>query len=322
VAHRAGNVMRLPLVAILCCGAALAAPPARKAVKPLVPKLSAFSKPVFESYVRHLFVWPSAIQVEIGDPKPGPMPGFNEIRVKASQGKANQEEVFYVSRDGQKIVRGQVFDVKDNPFKNDLDKIRTDLRPSMGTAGASVVIAEFSDFQCHYCREEAKILRENLLKDYPKDVRLFFFDNPLETLHPWARAAAVAGQAIYQLKPEAFWDYHDWVFEHQAEITPENFEGKLFEFGKSKDLDPLRLKHAIGLKATEDAVDQTLAMGRAVQVQSSTPTLFVNGRKLVGAVDWRELKRIIDYEIEYQKTAKNAGEDCGCEIRLSLPGFK
>lgn len=321
MAHRAGDVMQLTLLAVLCCSSVLAAPPAKKPVKPLVPKLSAFNKPVFETYVRHLFVWPSAIQVEIADPKPGPMPGYDEIRVRASQGKANQEEVFYVSKDGQKIVRGQVFDVKDNPFKADLDKIRTDLRPSTGTPGASVVIVEFSDFQCHFCAEEAKVLRENLLKEYPKDVRLFFFDNPIESLHPWARAAAVAGQAIYKLKAEAFWDYHDWIFAHQAEITPENFEGKLFEFAKTKDLDVLQLKHTIGLKATEDSVDQTLAMGRAVQVQS-TPTFFVNGRKLIGTVDWRELKRIIDYEIEYQKTAKNAGEDCGCEIKLSLPGFK
>ena len=49
---------------------------------------------------------------------------------------------------------------------------------------------------------------------------------------------------------------------------------------------------------------------------TSTPTIFVNGRKLAGNVSWPQLKQIIDYEIEYQKTAKNAGEDCGCDISL------
>ncbi len=53
---------------------------------------------------------------------------------------------------------------------------------------------------------------------------------------------------------------------------------------------------------------------------SSTPTLFVNGRRMVGTVQWADLKRVIDYEIEYQKTAKNAGEDCGCSLRLAIPG--
>ena len=300
---------------------ALAAPPKKASAKPNTPAISAFTKPVFEDYVRHLFVWPSVVQVDISDPKPSPMPGFQEVRVRASQGKASQEEVFYVSKDGQKIVRGQVFDVSKNPFQDDLNKLRTDLHPSMGTPGASVAIAEFSDFQCHFCQEEAKVLRENLLRDYPKDVRLYFLDNPLESIHPWARAAAVAGQSIFKLKPGAFWEYHDWIFEHQAEITPENLETKVFDWAKSKDIDPLQLKSLIGSKAIEEAVDKTVAMAHDVGVQS-TPTLFVNGRKLVGAVDWRELKRIIDYEIEYQKTAKNAGEDCGCEIKLSLPGIK
>jgi hypothetical protein len=52
---------------------------------------------------------------------------------------------------------------------------------------------------------------------------------------------------------------------------------------------------------------------------SATPTIFVNGRKLSGAVDWPDLKRIIEYEIEYQKTAKNGGEDCGCEVKIPMP---
>ena len=41
---------------------------------------------------------------------------------------------------------------------------------------------------------------------------------------------------------------------------------------------------------------------------------------MVGSVQWPDLKRVIDYEIEYQKTAKNAGEDCGCEVKLPSPG--
>ena len=309
--------MRTVIVCFAICVVSFAAPK-----KPLpVPKLSAFSKPVLENYVRHLYVWPTTVQVLIGDPKPAPLPGFDEVRVRASQGNASQEEVFYVSKDGRKIVRGQVFDIAQNPFQPDLGKLKTELRPSMGMAGASVVIVEFSDFQCHFCREEAKALRENLLKEFPKDVRLYFMDFPLEAIHAWAKPAALAGQAIFQLKPEAFWDFHDWIFEHQAEITPENLEAKVFEFAKTKDIDPLQLKTAIGSKNVQQTVETSLAMGRDVAVQS-TPTLFVNGRKLVGAVEWRELKRIVDYEIEYQKTAKNAGEDCGCEIKLSLPGIK
>src|SRR6202161_2899176 len=62
-----------------------------------------------EAYLRHLFVWPPPIEIAIGDPQPGPMAGFYEVKVRGSQGNASQEETFYVSKDGQKIIRGSVF---------------------------------------------------------------------------------------------------------------------------------------------------------------------------------------------------------------------
>src|SRR4051794_40355109 len=71
-------------------------------------KKSALDKTAMEEYVRHLFVWGPQIQVKIADPKPSELPGFNLISVVASAGPASQEELFYVSKDGQKIVRGMI----------------------------------------------------------------------------------------------------------------------------------------------------------------------------------------------------------------------
>ena len=73
-------------------------------------------------------------------------------------------------------------------------------------------------------------------------------------------------------------------------------------------------------KATAAEVDRDILEGRGLGVDR-TPTLFVNGRRLASAVDWPNLKSIIDYELEYQKTAKNAGDDCGCEVKLDIPGM-
>jgi hypothetical protein len=47
----------------------------------------------------------------------------------------------------------------------------------------------------------------------------------------------------------------------------------------------------------------------------------VNGRRIPQSIEWANLRAIIDYEIEYQKTARNAGEDCGCELKLDTPGL-
>ena len=285
-------------------------------------KKSALDKATLEAYVRHVFVWNSQVKVEIGDPKPSDLPGFSKVEVHASQGAASAEETLYVSKDGQKIVRGAVFDVAQNPFKTELDKLHTDLQPSMGTPGAPVVIVEFSDFECPFCKEEAKSLRANLLATYPKEVRLYFKDLPLATIHPWAMQAAIAGRCIFRQNPAAFWDYHDWIYEAQTDVTADNLKAKILEYVKGKQIDALQLEHCMDSKATQAEIDKSVAEAKALGV-AGTPTLFVNGRLLTGAsAQWASLRSVIDYEIEYQKTAKNAGEDCGCEVKLSTPGLK
>jgi protein-disulfide isomerase len=294
--------------------AALAKPAA------VAPKKSALDKATFEAYVRHLYVWSPQIKVEIDDPKPSAAPGFFEINVHASAGAARQDELFYVSKDGQKILRGAMYDVANNPFKPDLDKLKTEFQPSFGTPGAPVVLVVFSDFQCPYCREEAKLLRTNLPTAYPKQVRLYFKDYPLEQIHVWSKPAAIAGRCIFRQNPAAFWDYHDWMFEHQTEITAENLKAKVLEFAKGKEIDTLQLTRCMETKATEAEVAKSVAEAQSLKI-TGTPALFVNGRRIPNGIGWPELRQVIDYEIEYQKTAKNAGEDCGCEVKLPAPGL-
>ncbi|MFB3829769.1 MAG: thioredoxin domain-containing protein [Bryobacteraceae bacterium] len=284
-------------------------------------KPSALDKAALEAYVRHLFVFAPAVKVEISDPKPSALPGFFDVVVHASAGPNRQDFPFYVSKDGQKILQGTVYDIAQNPFKSEIDKLKTQAQPSFGTPGATVVIVEFSDYQCPFCKEEAKMLRDNLLSAYPKQVRLYFKDMPLEQLHPWAKPAAIAGRCVFRQNPTLFWQYHDWIYEHQGEITPENLKTKVLEWAKGKEIDALQLGRCIDARATEDEVNRNMAEARELNV-NSTPTLFVNGRRLVGRIDWATLRNVIDYEIEYQKTAKNAGEDCGCELKLNIPGAK
>jgi protein-disulfide isomerase len=286
------------------------------------PKKSALDKAAFETYIRHLFVWDSRITVKVSDPKPSTdLPGYLDVTVHATAGQQSQDLKFYVSKDGAKIVQGSVYDAMNNPFKRDLDRLKTDMAPNIGTAGAAVVLVEFSDFQCPYCKEEATMLRQNLLSAYPKQVRLYFKTFPLEQIHPWAKSAAIASRCVYRQKADAFWEYHDWVFAHQTEITAENFKDKVMEWAKGeKDIDALQLTRCIDTKATDADVQRDLDEGKALEL-TGTPTLFINGRRIPTGIDWPNLRAIIDYEIEYQKTAKDAGEDCGCELKLDLPGM-
>ena len=283
-------------------------------------KKSALDKATLEAYVRHLFVMNSDVTVQVSDPKPSQVPGFVEVVVHASKGDASGDFPFLISKDGSKILQATVYDVNSNPFKPDLDKLKTEFQPSFGTPGAPVVLVEFTDFECPYCKEEATMLRQNLLTAYPKQVRLYFKDFPIEAIHPWAKSAAIAGRCVFRQDPSSFWSYHDWMFAHQADITPVNLKDKVMEWAKGeKDIDVLQLGRCMDTKATEAEVDKNIAEAHALDV-NATPTLFVNGRRIAQAIDWTNLRSIIDYEIEYQKTAKNAGEAC-CEVKLDTPGL-
>ena len=173
-------------------------------------------KVALEAYVRHLLAVIPEVQVKIDDPKPSPVPNLEQVDVHFIYGARTQDETFYVTKDGHRIIRGYIYDLAQNPFKEDLDKLKTSLSPSFGAAGAPVVLVLFSDFECPNCKEEAKTLRQNLPVAFPKDVRVYFKDFPIEQIHPWAKPAAMAGQCVFRENPAAFWQFHDWIYEHQS----------------------------------------------------------------------------------------------------------
>jgi protein-disulfide isomerase len=285
------------------------------------PKKTAYNKAELETYVRHLWIIPSKLGVTVGDPKPSDVPGFQEVAVKITQGQASQEVVLYITKDGTKILQGNAFDINFNPFKKDLDRLKTSFQPSLGTPGATVVVVLFSDFQCPYCKVEAQMLRQNLISNYPTQVRLYFIDFPLEALHPWARSAAIAGRCVFHQDPASFWDYYDWIYGRQESITLDNLKSIVTIWAKDrKDINTIQLGACMDTKETDKEVEAEITKGKEVQIDG-TPSLFINGRRIGTSVEWANMKATIDNEIEYQKVAKNAGEDCGCELKLDVPGL-
>ena len=301
--------MRFLAVAAALCTLALSAQ-----VAPKPAQKTAFDKPTMEAYVRHLLAVMAEVKVAIDDPKPGPTADLKQVDVHFTYGNRSQEETFFVSKDGQHIFRGFVYGVNDNPFKADLDKLKTDLAPSYGAAGAPVVLVAFSDFQCPNCKEEELAMHTNLEKAFPGQVRLYFKNFPLEQIHPWAKPAAIAGRCIFRQDPSAFWKFHDWAYKDQADITPENFRTRLLDFAPTANIDTIQLGRCIDTKATEADVDKDIAEAKALRIDA-TPTLFVNGRRLVGNYPWQNIEQIISGELNYQKTAHDAGEKC-CEVSI------
>ena len=171
-----------------------------------------------------------------------------------------------------------------------IERIRVPLEgPMRGPADAKVTIVEFSDFQCPFCSRVVPTV-EKIMKDYPKDVRLFFRHNPLPFHQnaPLAAEAAVAAQAQGK-----FWEMHDKMFANQQALDRAGLEKDAQEIG----LDMGKFKAALDSHSGKAKVDADLAAGKQIGVQG-TPNFYIDGRNIQGAQPYEEFKKVIDDEIK------------------------
>ncbi len=143
-----------------------------------------------------------------------------------------------------------------------------------------------------------------MLPNYAGKVRLIFKDFPLEQLHPWARTAAIAGRCAYQQDPQAFWKMYDFIYDNQEIISAANAWTKMMDYAGQSGLDADAFKTCMAGPEAGAAVNASRANGEQLDV-NSTPTVFVNGRRLVGA-DPHLLEQYINYELAQLKSAKPA----------------
>ncbi len=262
---------------------------------------SALDKSTLEAYLRYSELWVPQVTVTIDDPKPSAtLDNFFDVWVHLAYNGQTKDEMYFVSKDGKNVVKGEAFDISKSPFQANVNMLRMDQKPSFGGGDNAIVnLVVFGDFQCPVCQKEDPELRKNIVPAFGDKVRVYFSDFPLIPIHPWALKASIIGRCMYHTSQDAFWAYHDWVYDHQKEITLENLDGKVLDFAKSQNMDGAKVAACSADKASADEVQQALAFGHALSV-SATPTLFINGRKLEGALDWGVLQQLLQIEIDHQ----------------------
>lgn len=287
---------------------------------PAAAPASNIDKAKIDAYLRHLELWIPQVTVTIDDPTPAPeMPGYNNLLVHLTYNKASTDLHYYISQDGSRLFKGDSFNLSQSPFQSNLDKLKMDLMPSFGDAKAPVTIAVFGDFECPYCKEEASVLRNNVMTTFPGKVRVYFKDFPLMSIHPWAKPAAIAGKCVFHQNPDTFWKFHDWIYDKQQEITPDNLNSKVLEWAGQNSLDTLQLGRCMDNKTTEPEIDKSVAEGHTLGVDG-TPTLFLNGRKVTdNMAQWQVLQQLITMEIDHQAKAAEAAEKC-CTVSVPTVG--
>ena len=154
--------------------------------------------------------------------------------------------------------------------------------PVRGPSNAPVTLTLFSDFQCPYCANVATMLKNDILPMEGKSVRLVFRHFPLQR-HTWARTAARFAACGQHQSNESFWSLHDFLFEHQQELTPQNIEKKLTDYTKGlKNLDQVKLRACLGDGKVDTLIDRDVEFGSQNGV-NGTPTLYLNGQRISDA---------------------------------------
>jgi len=256
-----------------------------------------------EAYLRHLYAFGPDVVLVVGTPRESPVEGLLETTINLTIGENKQTVKFYISRDGKYLFRGDLSDMTKDPLAESRAQIQMKDAPSLGEAKAAVTLVEYSDFECPVCRNLHDVLR-GMLPNYAGKVRLIFKDFPLEQLHPWARTAAIAGRCAYQQDPQAFWKMYDFIYDNQEIISAANAWTKMMDYAGQSGLDADAFKTCMAGPEAGAAVNASRANGEQLDVYN-TPTVFVNGRRLVGP-DPHLLEQYINYELAQLKSAKTA----------------
>jgi protein-disulfide isomerase len=256
-----------------------------------------------EAYLRNIYAFGPDVKVNVGPLTDSGVDGVLATNIEVLIGENKENAKFYVSKDGKYLFRGEMSDMTKDPLAETRALMQTKDAPSLGDSSAPVTLVEYADFECPTCRNLHDVLR-GLLPNYAGKVRLIFKDFPIEQIHPWARTAAIAGRCAYQQDPKAFWKMYDLIYDNQEVISAANAWTKVSDYAAQSGLNAETFKACMASPEAADAVNASRANGLQVEV-NSTPTIFVNGRRIVGA-DPHLLEQYINYELAQQKTGKPA----------------
>ncbi len=164
-----------------------------------------------------------------------------------------------------------------------------DERMCQGPADAKVTLVEYSDFECPYCAA-ARPLLEGFARARD-DVRFCFLPFPLNG-HPNALPAAQA--ALYARDQGKFWPMHDSLFENQLSLSVPMIRSLAGKLGLDADAAGRAIAQG---KYTEELMRLKEA-GKGAGVDA-TPTVYVNGRKLLLGLSLEALHHTVDDELEW-----------------------
>jgi protein-disulfide isomerase len=254
-----------------------------------------------ERNVRSYYKIPPEVKLLVGAPSPSSdFPNYESVIVTVDNGEKKQDLTFLVSKDRSSMMRLTKFDLSKDPLAETMSKINVSGRPTRGAKASKVVVVNFDDLECPFCSRMHQTLFPEILKEYGDRITFIYKDYPLVDIHPWATHAAVDANCLAAQNGDAYWDFADYIHANQHEVSNEKTPGARLEAldkltllqGQKHNLDVVKLQSCIKAQ-DESAVKASMKEAEGIGVEA-TPTLFINGEKIDGAVPISQLRAALD----------------------------
>jgi protein-disulfide isomerase len=258
-----------------------------------------------ERQVRSYYKIPPEVHLLVGTPSvSSEIPNYESVVVTIDNAGKKQDLTFLVSKDHVSMMRLIKFDLSKDPFAETMSKIDTSGRPVRGAKASKVVVVNFDDFECPFCSRMHQTLFPQILKDYGDRVTFVYKDYPLVEIHPWATHAAVDANCLAAQNNDAYWDFADYIHANQREVNNEKTPAAKTDAldrltmlqGQKHNLDVVKLQSCIKAQ-DETAVKASMKEAEGIGVEA-TPTLFINGQKIDGAVPVSEVRAALDQALK------------------------
>src|ERR1700733_10868468 len=256
--------------------------------------------------VRSFYTIPADVKVTVGAVTPSSdVPGYDAVTVNIDGGDGKQKDYkFLLSKDRATLLRVTKFDLNKDPFAELMSKIDVAGRPSRGAKSAKVVVINFADFECPFCSRMHQTLFPEILKEYGDRVTFIYKDYPLTEIHPWAFHAAIDANCLAAQNSDPYWDFADYIHANQREVGAEPTPGARFAAvdkmtltqGQKHNLDEPKLQACIKAQ-DESAVKASMKEADDLGI-NATPTMFINGQKLDGAVPIGQVRAALDQALK------------------------
>jgi protein-disulfide isomerase len=285
------------------------APAAAAAGKPVPPAL-AFR---IEALLRRKADLPPASSVNLGRLMPSKMAGFSTVSVSfTNDGRTSHTIDFLVSDDGKTMEQVTSYDLSVDPR----EALSVAGRPSRGgPATAPVLIVGFDDLECPFCAKLHANIFPAITERYGDKVHIVYRDMPLD-MHPWAMRAAVDVNCLAAQSPVGYWDAVDHIHAISSDIgadpkdakadktlvrATEQLDAAVREEGTKQKVDMTKLNACLAKQDTAE-IEASKQLATSFSVQS-TPTLFINGDKVDGAVPIEFVFSVIDSALRAEGVA-------------------